>query len=73
MTALVTRVSHGVGCLVPAFSGLFAPHSRSDARGALVGLTRFVNRNHIARAVLESTAFQTREVLDARTPTRASP
>ena len=50
---------------MPAFSGLFAPHWRSDARGALVGLTRFVNRHHIARAVLESTAFQTREVLDA--------
>jgi glycerol kinase len=50
---------------VPAFSGLFAPYWRSDARGALVGMTRFVNRGHIARAVLESTAFQTREVLDA--------
>jgi glycerol kinase len=50
---------------VPAFSGLFAPYWRSDARGAVVGLTRFVNRGHIARAVLESTAFQTREVLDA--------
>ncbi len=50
---------------VPAFSGLFAPHWRSDARGAIVGLTRFVNRGHIARAVLEATAFQTREVLDA--------
>jgi len=50
---------------VPAFSGLFAPHWRSDARGALVGLTRFVNKGHIARAALESIAFQTREVLDA--------
>ena len=50
---------------VPAFSGLFAPYWRSDARGAIVGLTRFVNRGHIARAVLEATAFQTREVLDA--------
>jgi glycerol kinase len=50
---------------VPAFSGLFAPYWRPDARGALVGLTRFVNRNHIARAALEATAFQTREVLDA--------
>ncbi|MFC0220848.1 FGGY family carbohydrate kinase, partial [Nocardioides zeicaulis] len=56
---------NGGAYFVPAFSGLFAPHWRSDARGALVGLTRFVNRNHIARAVLESTAFQTREVLDA--------
>ncbi|CAM3061426.1 Glycerol kinase [Arthrobacter ulcerisalmonis] len=51
--------------IVPAFSGLFAPYWRSDARGAIVGLTRFVNKNHIARAALESTAFQTREVLDA--------
>jgi len=50
---------------VPAFSGLFAPYWRSDARGAIVGLTRFINRGHIARAVLEATAFQTREVLDA--------
>lgn len=56
---------NGGAYFVPAFSGLFAPHWRPDARGALVGLTRFVNRNHIARAVLESTAFQTREVLDA--------
>jgi glycerol kinase len=50
---------------VPAFSGLFAPYWRSDARGAIVGLTRFINRGHIARATLEATAFQTREVLDA--------
>jgi glycerol kinase len=50
---------------VPAFSGLFAPYWRSDARGVIVGLTRFVNRGHIARAVLEATAYQTREVLDA--------
>ena len=50
---------------VPAFSGLFAPHWRSDARGALVGMTRFVNKGHIARAALEATAFQTREVIDA--------
>jgi glycerol kinase len=50
---------------VPAFSGLFAPYWRSDARGALVGLTRYVNKGHIARAALEATAFQTREVLDA--------
>lgn len=51
--------------VVPAFSGLFAPYWRSDARGAIVGLTRFANRGHIARAVLESTAYQTKEVLDA--------
>jgi glycerol kinase len=50
---------------VPAFSGLFAPYWRADARGAILGLTRFVNRGHIARAALEATAFQTREVLDA--------
>jgi glycerol kinase len=50
---------------VPAFSGLYAPYWRSDARGIIAGLTRFANRGHIARAVLESTAFQTREVLDA--------
>ncbi len=49
---------------VPAFSGLFAPYWRSDARGAIVGLTRYINRGHIARAALEATAFQTREVLD---------
>lgn len=51
--------------VVPAFSGLFAPYWRSDARGAIVGLTRYANRGHIARAVLESTAYQTKEVLDA--------
>ena len=51
--------------IVPAFSGLFAPYWRSDARGAIVGLTRYITRNHIARAALEATAYQTREVLDA--------
>jgi glycerol kinase len=56
---------NGGAYFVPAFSGLFAPHWRSDARGALVGLTRYVNRGHIARAVLEATAFQTREVVEA--------
>ena len=50
---------------VPAFSGLFAPYWRSDARGAIVGLTRYVTRGHIARAALEATAWQTREVVDA--------
>jgi glycerol kinase len=50
---------------VPAFSGLFAPYWRSDARGVFAGLTRFANRGHIARAVLESTAYQTRDVLEA--------
>jgi glycerol kinase len=56
---------NGGAYFVPAFSGLFAPYWRADARGALVGLTRYVNKGHIARAVLEATAFQTREVLDA--------
>jgi glycerol kinase len=51
--------------IVPAFSGLFAPHWRSDARGVMVGLTRFIHKGHIARAALEATAFQTKEVLDA--------
>ena len=51
--------------IVPAFSGLYAPYWRSDARGVFVGLTRFINRSHIARAALEATAYQTREVLDA--------
>ncbi|WP_322495244.1 glycerol kinase GlpK [Chloroflexus sp.] len=50
---------------VPAFSGLFAPYWRSDARGVIVGLTRYVTKGHLARAVLEATAYQTREVLDA--------
>ena len=50
---------------VPAFSGLFAPYWKSDARGVIVGLTRYVNKNHICRAALEATAYQTREVLDA--------
>ncbi len=56
---------NGGAYFVPAFSGLFAPHWRSDARGALVGLTRYVDRGHLARAVLESTAYQTREVVEA--------
>ena len=56
---------NGGAYFVPAFSGLFAPHWRSDARGAIVGLTRYVNKGHLARAVLEATAYQTREVLDA--------
>ncbi len=50
---------------VPAFSGLFAPYWRSDARGVIAGLTRYAARGHIARAALEATAFQVREVLDA--------
>lgn len=50
---------------VPAFSGLFAPYWKDDARGAIVGLTRYNNKGHLARAVLEATAFQTAEVLEA--------
>ncbi len=50
---------------VPAFSGLFAPYWRSDARGIIAGLTRYANKGHLARAALEATAYQTREVLDA--------
>jgi glycerol kinase len=50
---------------VPAFSGLYAPYWKSDARGVIAGLTRYVNKGHIARAALEATAYQTREVLDA--------
>jgi glycerol kinase len=64
-TLAATVEDNGGAYFVPAFSGLFAPHWRSDARGALVGLTRFVNKGHIARAALEATAFQTREVLEA--------
>ncbi|NLA28160.1 MAG: glycerol kinase, partial [Propionibacterium sp.] len=64
--ALAASVENNGGAyFVPAFSGLFAPYWRADARGALVGLTRYVNRAHIARAVLESTAYQTRDVLEA--------
>lgn len=50
---------------VPAFSGLLAPRWRDDARGVIVGLTRYSNRGHIARSVLEATAYQTRELVDA--------
>jgi glycerol kinase len=64
--ALANTVDDNGGAyFVPAFSGLFAPYWRSDARGALVGLTRYVNKGHIARAALEAIAYQTREVLDA--------
>ncbi len=50
---------------VPAFSGLFAPYWRSDARGVIVGLTRYINKGHICRAALEATAYQTRDVFEA--------
>jgi glycerol kinase len=63
---LAATVPHNGGAyFVPAFSGLFAPYWRPDARGALVGLTRYVTKAHIARAALESTAFQTRDVIEA--------
>ena len=55
----------GGAYFVPAFSGLFAPYWQSDARGVIVGLTRFINKGHICRAALEATAYQTREVIDA--------
>ncbi|MGB7094079.1 MAG: glycerol kinase GlpK, partial [Anaerolineales bacterium] len=64
--ALANSVKDNGGVyFVPAFSGLFAPYWRSDARGVIAGLTSFVNKGHIARAALEATAFQTREILDA--------
>ncbi|MCG0289138.1 glycerol kinase GlpK [Streptomyces sp. PSAA01] len=56
---------NGGAYIVPAFSGLFAPYWRSDARGVITGLTRYVTKAHLARAVLESTSWQTREVVDA--------
>jgi glycerol kinase len=60
-----TVADNGGVYFVPAFSGLFAPRWRADARGVIVGLTAYANRGHIARAALEATAWQTREVFDA--------
>ena len=63
---LARSVEDNGGCyIVPAFSGLFAPHWRSDARGIIVGLTSYITKGHLARAVLEATGWQTREVVDA--------
>src|SRR5690606_7655078 len=63
---LARTVDDNGGCyIVPAFSGLFAPHWRSEARGIIVGLTSHITKGHLARAVLEATAWQTREVVDA--------
>ncbi|GAA1825715.1 glycerol kinase GlpK [Actinomadura chokoriensis] len=63
---LARSVADNGGCyIVPAFSGLFAPHWRSEARGIIVGLTSYITKGHLARAVLEATAWQTREVVDA--------
>jgi glycerol kinase len=61
----IAAADNGDVYFVPAFNGLFAPYWRSDARGVIVGLTRFADRSHIARAVLEAVAYQTRDVLDA--------
>jgi glycerol kinase len=64
--ALAASVDDNGGCyFVPAFSGLFAPYWRSDARGVIAGLTGYVTKAHIARAVLEASVWQTREVVDA--------
>jgi glycerol kinase len=64
--ALAREVEDNGGVyFVPAFSGLYAPHWNAGARGAMLGLTRYATRAHIARAALESTAFQVREVLEA--------
>ncbi len=64
--ALAASVADNGGCyFVPAFSGLFAPHWRADARGVIVGLTRYVTKAHLARATLEAICYQSREVLDA--------
>ncbi|OGR26534.1 MAG: glycerol kinase [Desulfobacterales bacterium RIFOXYA12_FULL_46_15] len=60
-----TVTDNGDVYCVPAFSGLFAPWWRSDARGVIAGLTRFANKGHLARAVLEATAFQTKDIVDA--------
>ena len=63
---MATSVDSSEGMyIVPAFSGLYAPYWRSDARGVMVGLTRMINKNHICLAVLESTAYQTYDVFDA--------
>jgi glycerol kinase len=63
---LAASVRDNGGCyIVPAFSGLFAPHWREDARGVMVGLTSYVTKGHLARAVLEATGWQTKDVVDA--------
>lgn len=63
---LARSVDDNGGCyIVPAFSGLFSPHWNSEARGIIVGLTSYITKAHLARAVLEATAWQTRDVVDA--------
>ena len=64
-TLAATVKDNGGAYFVPAFSGLYAPYWKANARGVIAGLTRYVNKGHIARAALEATAWQTREVLDA--------
>lgn len=64
-TLAATVEDNGGAYFVPAFSGLYAPYWKNSARGVIAGLTRYVNKGHIARAVLEATAYQTRDVLDA--------
>jgi glycerol kinase len=66
-TLALSVEDNGGAYFVPAFSGLFAPYWRSDARGVIAGLTRYVTKAHLARAVLEATAWQTREITDAMT------
>ncbi|MFI9587320.1 glycerol kinase GlpK [Streptomyces sp. NPDC052236] len=71
---LARTVEDNGGCyIVPAFSGLYAPHWRSDARGVIVGLTSYITKGHLARAVLEATGWQTREVVDAMNADSPSP
>jgi glycerol kinase len=71
---LALTVEDNGGCyFVPAFSGLFAPHWRSDARGVIAGLTSYISKGHLARAVLEATAWQTREVVEAMNTDYGSP
>jgi glycerol kinase len=64
-TLAMSETDNGGVYFVPAFSGLYAPYWKDSARGVIAGLTRYANKGHLARAVLEATAFQTREVLEA--------
>jgi glycerol kinase len=71
---LASTVQDNGGCyIVPAFAGLFAPHWQSEARGMVVGLTAYVTKAHICRAVLEATAWQTRDVVDAMNADAGTP
>ncbi|MGX5653749.1 FGGY family carbohydrate kinase [Geodermatophilus nigrescens] len=71
---LASTVPDNGGCyIVPAFAGLFAPHWQTEARGMVVGLTAFVTKAHICRAVLEATAWQTRDVVDAMNADAGTP